>query len=164
MTTVWHIISYFGDAPYWIGLTIAILLMYPLLSRRDQHRMAWMVFALLPAVLISHEIASLLKDAIALPRPCVGLADCPTGFSFPSGHAAVVFAFATVASCITRKRFIFGGLFALAILVSISRVALNYHFVSDVVAGAVIGAGVGFLFYRSYKPIHGFLEKKKLVP
>lgn len=161
--TFWTIVSYFGDVQYWIGLTIAILIIYPLLSRVDRHKLAWALFALLPAVFISHEIVSLLKEAFALQRPCFGMSLCPAGYSFPSGHASVVFAFATVASFMTRKRWLAIALFAIAALVAVSRVMLVYHTTSDIVVGALIGFGVGFLFYRSYRPIHAFLEKKKLV-
>lgn len=160
----WQFISYFGDVQYWIGITIAILIMYPLLSRRDRHRMAWMVFALVPAVLISHSIISVLKDVFAISRPCFGIVGCPMDYSFPSGHAAVVFAFATVTSFMTRKRWLAVLLFMLAVLVAISRVELGYHFTRDVVAGGVVGVVVGWLFYRSYKSIHAYLERRKFVP
>ena len=162
--TFWQIVSYFGDVQYWIGLTVAVLIIYPLISRKDKHKIAWIVLALLPAVLISHQIVSVLKDALAVPRPCVGELLCPQSYSFPSGHAAVVFAFALVASCMTRKRGLAFILFVFAILVAISRVVLNYHYIRDVVAGALVGLCIGFLFYRSYKQIHSFLEKKKLIP
>jgi membrane-associated phospholipid phosphatase len=58
--------------------------------------------------------------------------------SFPSGHAARIFGFAMVWwIAILRSRFICVILCA-PMLVSL--VATNYHFVSDVIAGSVLGA------------------------
>ena len=64
----------------------------------------------------------------------------PRTRSFPSGHAASGFAFATgVASAAPVP----GGLLtALAALVAYSRVHTGVHYPSDVVAGAFIGAGL----------------------
>ncbi len=162
--TFWQIVSHFGDAPYWIGLAIVAICIYPVLSRQSRHRTAWIIFALLPAMLLSYEIVAVLKEVVALPRPCLGVIPCPSDYSFPSGHAAVAFAFALVTSCMMRKRWLSVLVFFLAVMIALSRVALDYHFMYDAVAGAFIGLGIGFFFYWSYRPIHGYLEKKKLIP
>jgi membrane-associated phospholipid phosphatase len=58
----------------------------------------------------------------------------------PSGHAASAFAFA---AGVASEAPVPGGLLiALAALVAYSRVHTGVHYPSDVVAGAVIGAGV----------------------
>lgn len=58
--------------------------------------------------------------------------------SFPSGHAARIFGFATVwLIAIPRSRSICVILCAPMV---VSLVATNYHFVSDVIAGSVLGA------------------------
>lgn len=65
----------------------------------------------------------------------------PTSASYPSGHAASAFAFSTAVG---------GGLPQLdtvlrlmATMVAYSRVHTGVHYPGDVIAGAVIGAGVG---------------------
>jgi membrane-associated phospholipid phosphatase len=64
----------------------------------------------------------------------------PKSRSFPSGHAASGFAFATgVAS---EAPLAGGPLTALAALVAYSRVHVGVHYPSDVIAGAVIGAAL----------------------
>lgn len=64
----------------------------------------------------------------------------PKTGSFPSGHAASAFAFATG---VASEAPVPGGLLiALAALVAYSRVHTGVHYPSDVVAGAVIGAGL----------------------
>lgn len=58
----------------------------------------------------------------------------PSYMSFPSGHAAVVFAFAfALGACFPYCR---AGLLVFATLVSTSRVILTWHYISDVLVGA----------------------------
>src|SRR5437588_8279415 len=58
--------------------------------------------------------------------------------SFPSGHAARIFGFATVWMIAMPPRRGAPPLICAPMLVSL--VAMNYHFVSDVIAGSVLGA------------------------
>jgi membrane-associated phospholipid phosphatase len=57
--------------------------------------------------------------------------------SFPSGHAARILGFATVWFIATPPGRVIGTVLCAAMLVSL--VAMNYHFVSDVIAGSVLG-------------------------
>jgi membrane-associated phospholipid phosphatase len=57
--------------------------------------------------------------------------------AFPSGHAATVIGFAAAAWLIDRRFGLFAGIYAL--LVSWSRIALDCHHFSDVVASAILG-------------------------
>ena len=43
------------------------------------------------------------------------------------------------------------GLLFCAFSVAISRILLGMHFLSDVIAGALIGAGVGYLGYLAFQ-------------
>lgn len=61
--------------------------------------------------------------------------------SFPSGHAARIAAFFAVFWCdLPRARSLYA---ILAIPMMAALVGMNYHFVSDVIAGATLGAIVG---------------------
>ncbi len=62
--------------------------------------------------------------------------------SFPSSHAANAFALAWVLA--RRYRRFAPAFMILAALVAVSRVYLNRHYVSDVVAGAAIGLACAF--------------------
>jgi membrane-associated phospholipid phosphatase len=61
--------------------------------------------------------------------------------SFPSGHAARIVAFFSVVwLMLPRGRWMYA---VLAVPMLVALVAMNYHFVSDVIAGSVIGGIVG---------------------
>jgi YegS/Rv2252/BmrU family lipid kinase len=67
----------------------------------------------------------------------------PGSFSFPSGHAASAFAFATGVA-LEDPRFVLPTL-PLAASVAYSRVHLRVHYPFDVLAGSTIGIGMGLL-------------------
>jgi undecaprenyl-diphosphatase len=82
-----------------------------------------------------------LKTGFGRKRPCEP--HCwatllpPDQFSFPSGHTITAFSVAVSLSHYYSELAI--GLFFCAISVAASRILLGMHFLSDVVAGAVIG-------------------------
>jgi membrane-associated phospholipid phosphatase len=60
--------------------------------------------------------------------------------SFPSGHATRIQAFATVwLIAMPRSRTVYVVVIVFGALMLVSLVAMNYHFVSDVIAGSVLG-------------------------
>jgi undecaprenyl-diphosphatase len=62
---------------------------------------------------------------------------------FPSGHATTLFALAAAIGCVwPRWRW---PLYALAALLAVSRVAVNAHYPSDLVAGAIVGIATTLL-------------------
>jgi undecaprenyl-diphosphatase len=74
----------------------------------------------------------------------------PGGGSFPSGHAAGVFAFAAFVAVRAPRWAPLS--FAWAGIVAWSRCVLGVHYPSDVLAGALLGAAVGALFARAAAP------------
>jgi undecaprenyl-diphosphatase len=98
------------------------------------------------AILLAESVSGALKEGIERDRPPVAdpnpdtLVKLPETFSFPSGHATVAFACATVlAMAVPRLRW---PLYALAALIAFSRVYVGVHFPLDVLAGAVLGVGI----------------------
>lgn len=69
------------------------------------------------------------------------LVPIPGSFSFPSGHSASAFAFATAVAREDPRLLLL--LFPLAASVAYSRVHLRVHYPFDVLAGAAIGTGMG---------------------
>ena len=65
----------------------------------------------------------------------------PMSSSFPSGHTASAFAFATAVTA--EFPLLAVPLFGLATLVGYSRVHTGVHYPTDVIAGATLGFAVG---------------------
>ena len=72
-------------------------------------------------------------------------------YGFISGHAANTFGFATFTALLFRNRLLTFTVFLFAIVTAYSRVYLGLHFISDVVAGALVGMLVGYGVYRIYR-------------
>ena len=89
-----------------------------------------------------------LKKLTGRKRPCAIEPHCwatllpPDQFSFPSGHTITAFAVAVALSQFYPSLAI--GLLFCAVSVATSRILLGMHFLSDVVAGAIIGTGLAF--------------------
>ena len=111
------------------------------------------------AVTALKELFDRARPSLADPTiDAVGLV--PASDSFPSGHAATAFA-AAVAVGLVHPR-LRRPLLALATIVAISRVYLGVHYLSDVLAGAALGAAFGLAavwVVRTAAP-----EPRSLVP
>lgn len=66
----------------------------------------------------------------------------PLHGGIPSGHAAVAFSIATAVSLNTRDPLISLLSFALAVMVSHSRLLMRIHSMAEVVIGSLLGAGI----------------------
>ena len=72
--------------------------------------------------------------------------------SFPSGHAARSFLIAVIASALSPI-WLAILLWVWAPLVALARVAMGVHYVSDIVAGAVLGIVCGLIGLAIYEPV-----------
>lgn len=114
---------------------------HPGIQKRD---LAFVGSFLFSFFITSFVVNSIVKPVFQRPRPSfptapVGseLAQCPTDYSFPSGHASTAFAAATTITFFDKKRRWF--YYTIAILISLSRIYLGCHYFLDVVFGAIIG-------------------------
>lgn len=88
-----------------------------------------------------------LKRLSRRSRPCQLQPHCwatilpPDQFSFPSGHTMTAFSIALVVSYFYPT--LEWPLYFLAISIALSRIVLGMHFLSDVLAGALLGSGLG---------------------
>lgn len=92
-----------------------------------------------------------LKRTFRRRRPMVFESHCwatllpPDQFSFPSGHSITAFSVAVSLSHYYPS--LMAGLMFCALSIAISRIVLGMHFLSDVVAGSLLGALLGFAAY-----------------
>jgi undecaprenyl-diphosphatase len=115
------------------------------------------------ATIAASLIVSPLKDLFERARPpeadpgLGSLVAIPENASFPSGHAATAFAAATAIAILSPRMRPYA--LGLAAAVALSRVYLRVHYPLDVLAGALLGAGLGALaafaalkLFRSAEP------------
>lgn len=92
-----------------------------------------------------------LKRLTGRRRPCHIEPHCwstllpPDQFSFPSGHTITAFAWAVPVSLFFPD--LAAGLYFCALSIGLSRILLGMHFLSDVLAGAVLGTSLGYWAY-----------------
>jgi membrane-associated phospholipid phosphatase len=104
------------------------------------------------ALINTQAVVQVMKFAVRRQRPdyVVGQGNLVSGQdSFPSGHAAGTWAAAAV---ISREyydnKLLRYGIYALPVAVSAARIGADRHYVSDVIAGALIGNLIGAYVYR----------------
>jgi len=140
-----------------VGCALAAYFMY-------RHR--WYFLALLPSSLFAGIISdSILKKMVHIARPLFPLVPT-TDFSFPSGHATVAVIFFgliayffmdSIRSIAWRRIYIFACALA-ATIICVSRLYVNAHWLSDVLAGIALGVFwvtlfmVLFHFFTSLSP------------
>ncbi len=142
---VMPIVSWLGNYGFvWLVLAL-VLLAFPKTRKIG--------IALVVAIVMVTLVCNLaMKPLVARVRPCdintalVLLVPRPLDYSFPSGHTCCAFAAVSVLFFSKSKLWI-PALF-LASLIAFSRLYLYVHYPSDVLAGIVLGAFLGWLAVR----------------
>ena len=118
---------------------------------------------------LAYGLDSFLKSVVVRYRPYAYSSSTPADFSnseitasFPSSHATLAFSAAVFAGYIfdtlnpdsTMRVWVWASGLGIATVVSVLRIASGDHFLSDIVAGGVIGAASGFLVPFFHERIH----------
>ena len=149
VTDIFLFISKISDTGFlWIVLSLVLLIF-----KNTRKIGLYSIISLAACFIVTNVI---LKNVIARPRPfeesesilsflnsiCIEL---PDSHSFPSGHTAASFAVAFMIWLFNKRH----GTpsIIMAVLVGISRIYLCVHYVTDVIAGMMIGIIVAFVAY-----------------
>ncbi len=110
-----------------------------------------------------------VKVLVAAPRPFLVLMQIhvlspyESGYSFPSGHAAITTALASVVY-FTYNRGLGVLLYCFALLVSVSRIYVGVHYPIDVMVGILLGFALPALVHLLFNPSKGHVSKTQGLP
>jgi membrane-associated phospholipid phosphatase len=109
-----------------------------------------------------------MKKIINRPRPYATYPDIyayqtETSLSFPSGHTSLAFTTATALSLKYPKWYVIAPSYFWACSVGYSRMNLGMHYPSDVLAGAILGAGSAYVTYKINNWFWKKNSNKKLI-
>lgn len=144
-----------------IGSGWGALMVLPLFAAPRTRRFASSLSAVLGTsaivVFVLKAIVQRKRPYLVVPGVHPRVFEAPTDFSFPSGHAAGSFAFATFVAVVLVRHALYEptkkkrrlalsamALFA-ALGIAMSRCALGVHFPIDILAGALLGSAFGAL-------------------
>ena len=127
---------------------VGVSVLATLLAIETHHLRAWVHVAVTTTTVVA--VSYLLKELFAIPRPAHGLIELGS-YGFPSTHGAavgsifVVGLFHSWRLCRTQWLFFFTAVLAtiLTAVAAFSRVLINVHTFGDVVAGLLVGIGLG---------------------
>jgi len=145
LRTIAILLAHSGDSWFWV---VALALAWFFSNSMWKH---WEVVEFF-GILGLAGVVLLIKFLVRRKRPegeWGGIYRNTDPHSFPSGHAARAFLIAAVASALAPS-WLVALLWFWAPLVALARVAMGVHYLSDVVAGAILGilvAIIGLQFY-----------------
>lgn len=161
------VLPFFRDSVFWAPLYLFIM---AFVFFNFGKKGAWWAVAFLSTVAIADLIGTYgFKETVQRIRPCnepmlreqvrLVLQRCPGGYSFLSNHAANHFGLATFMVLTFRpflKRWIYVA-FIWALLICFAQVYVGVHYPLDILAGALLGSGAGYLTASVYRHNFGTL-------
>lgn len=148
------IVTRLGESQWYLFGGLFLWLFY----RKNDTRIAGGGLLLLSSVALSGIAANILKSFLGRARPRLYIHEQIYGFdffhidyvwlSFPSGHSATALGAASALALIFPRFKLF--FYAIGITVAASRIILTQHWLSDVIAGSVLGLVVTLQLYHKH--------------
>ena len=118
--------------------------------------------------IVSAVVTQAMKKIIQRNRPFVTYSfiikrDAGGGYSMPSGHTSAAFCTATSLSLLFPKWYVIAPAYLYASAVGYARMYQGVHYPTDVLAGAIVGAGSAWLAYRAEKWMDKKHNKNKTI-
>jgi membrane-associated phospholipid phosphatase len=129
------------------GMVIYCAALFLVLLRRHRRLALFTAGANLGALGLTH----LIKFLVARPRPDDRLVPVDSG-SYPSGHTSATVAAAVATAVVLGKLWMWISGAILSVAMMYSRTYLGAHWLSDTVAGALLGAGLTLLLWAAVNP------------
>jgi len=154
------VVLYSRETYTWIPLYVFLL--FVSILNFGTRAWYWVIGGALTAALSDLISSQVIKEHILRVRPCqdptvypllrIFINYCPTSSSFTSSHATTYFAqavffFLTLRPVIGRWAWLF---FAWAALISYSQIYAGVHYPFDILCGAIMGCGIGFLVAKLF--------------
>ena len=114
--------------------------------------------------IVSSIVTQGMKVIIQRPRPFITYPDIikrteAGGYSMPSGHTSAAFCTATSLSLLFPKWYVIAPCYLYAATVGYARMYQGVHYPTDVIVGAIVGAGSAWLAYK----VEQWQDKKNAV-
>ncbi len=146
---------------YWY-LPLALLTLLTILFSENKIRQTIVICTIFLTVGLTDYFCHIIKHLVARPRPFTMIPGAhvlmgANGYSFPSNHAANIFA-GSIFLALLFKRWLAPLLF-IALAVSFSRIYVGDHYPLDVFGGAFIGCCFAFLAALIFKRLNSKIER-----
>jgi membrane-associated phospholipid phosphatase len=133
------VVSWIGQGV--VGFALIPLLLAAILFFSDRRRAALLLVASVTATLLASQLR---KALIERPRPPDMLVPADPG-SFPSAHVAVAATLTLALALVLRRSRVIPSGAMYTLLMILSRTYLNEHWLTDTVAGLILGAAIPVL-------------------
>jgi undecaprenyl-diphosphatase len=152
-----------------IGQAGTVWLILGAVATLENRRRGGRLWQLALAIGLAYVLVDLvLKPSIARSRPFDVLIDVrvlgsrPVTYSFPSGHACSAFAGAWVLTLMWPR--VGALLWSMAAVIAFSRVYIGVHYPIDVLAGALLGVGIGAFVTGGRRPYQAITPEDRAGP
>jgi len=155
----------------WVPLYIILIL---LIIKKFGKESLWIFGGLALVILASDQFtSSFMKPFFERLRPCYNPAleqlvhiakSCGGQYGFASSHSANTFGVAMYVWLVMKKFYpSIAAMFAWSALVAFSRVMIGVHYPGDIIVGAMVGMGFGWIIFRITKVLYARTTDRVLI-